>query len=289
MLADLVSNPNASASTLLNLAETVMGDERMGWASFHHLERLLAGYDNHPWHAIAHNPSSPVEILLNFAASNESSTREVAAAAPRTPAEALAKLLGDANKRVRFAAAQNVATPASALADFLNPLGESGPWDSEDPARAAARNPSVPPSILRDLVDRSRFEYFSAIARNPSTPTDVLLALWRRDHPPLEELGANPSTPSEIVDKLASHFDPDVRSHVAINSAAPISTIRRLSADADPSVRAWIAQRESTSNYVLDVLASDRDKAVALAAARNTSVPVATLTRLAVSEGFPGS
>jgi hypothetical protein len=85
----------------------------------------------------------------------------------------------------------------------------------------------------------------------------------------------------DVLEKLASDPDADVRYYIAQNSNTPVTTLEKLASDPDADVRYYIARNSNTPVTTLEKLASDPNAAVRYKIARNANTPVTTLEKLA--------
>ncbi len=86
-------------------------------------------------------------------------------------------------------------------------------------------------------------------------------------------LADNRHTPFNMLGKLASNEDPDLRRRVGRNESTPEQTVRTLAGDARWQVRQGVATNTKAPEDVLEALARDRSVAVRRAAAANPRAP----------------
>jgi hypothetical protein len=145
-----------------------------------------------------------------------------------------------------------------------------------------ARDPSTDPSRLEELAWSVDVKVRSGVGGNPSTPGEVLLRL--ADDPAswvLSSLARNPSAPGEALTRLAEDPDPGMRIGVALNPSTPVELLTRLAEEPDKDMRRCVAENPSTPVTALMRLADDSDKSVRSDVAGNPATPVEVLLRLA--------
>ncbi|WP_422758844.1 hypothetical protein [Paenarthrobacter sp. C1] len=86
-------------------------------------------------------------------------------------------------------------------------------------------------------------------------------------------LADNRHTPFDMLDKLASNEDPDIRGRVGRNESTPEPTVRTLAGDTRWLVRRGVASNRNAPEDVLEALAGDRSVAVRRAAKENPRAP----------------
>lgn len=86
-------------------------------------------------------------------------------------------------------------------------------------------------------------------------------------------LADNRHTPFDMLDKLASNEDPDIRGRVGRNVSTPEPTVRTLAGDTRWLVRRGVASNRNAPEDVLEALARDRSVAVRRAAKENPRAP----------------
>ncbi|MEW6491452.1 MAG: hypothetical protein AB1589_02715, partial [Cyanobacteriota bacterium] len=175
-------------------------------------------------------------------------------------------------------------------------------------ARIVARNPSIPPELLRELSAMHDIKTRLYVTANPNTPKDILLQLGRSfpkqllrnpvfsllllENPNLlpDLLGEMPlntlqdllkleGMPGYVLEKFATHPDVWVRAAVALNFNTPISVIEELTNDRDV-VRQSVANNPNAPKSILKQLAKDLNWFVRQAVASNPSTHRNTLEEL---------
>ena len=109
------------------------------------------------------------------------------------------------------------------------------------------------------------------LAANPTTSGEELKALSIQFDCPqvLAYIAGNPSSPPDLLSKLASHQDTDVRIGVCDNPSAAVNTIRQLSKDDSADVRYCLAENHNIPLKILTDLAGDENPWVAARATRS--------------------
>jgi len=136
-----------------------------------------------------------------------------------------------------------------------------------------------------------RYARYGSGCRLPAGPTtDAILAVWTARNVRTVEAG-NPSTPPEVLARLAGDVDGSVRESVAGNASAPPETLARLAGIEDHLglVGANLASNVSTPPEVLAALAEGADRVLRRHLARNVSTPPEVLAALAVDGDFQAS
>ena len=124
-------------------------------------------------------------------------------------------------------------------------------------------------------------------ASDPSTPIDLLRKLASDENEYIRRGAAeNPSTPADLLRELADDKNMWVRWGVAQNPSTPVDLLTLLASDAKIEVRKGVAKNPFTPVDLLDklahdLLASDEDAGIRRGAAANPSTPVDSLRKLA--------
>lgn len=126
---------------------------------------------------------------------------------------------------------------------------------------ALASNPSLPEDVVTSLFERlakSPDEHVRmSVAKNPLAPPNVLrlLAEEQGGHRQVVwYVGANPSTPVDVLETLTNDTSSYIRQHVAQNSSLPTYLIEKLADDPEVMVRAYVATNPSTPALIGDAL-----------------------------------
>jgi hypothetical protein len=198
--------------------------------------------------------SQPIErqylddaLLTKWAgdSSNDRTMRAYLAGRDETTAETLKKLSKDDDATVRAAVAANPKTPEKVLSSM------SG--DKEDSVlRALLANPATAQSSKDRIVSKMTagfgdVEKAKSAAKDPSTPPEVLAKLATlKDRATLHAVADNPSTPVTTLNDLSKDSDAWIKSGVASNPSTPIETLKALRQDKDPMVLDSLAKNRST-------------------------------------------
>jgi len=119
------------------------------------------------------------------------------------------------------------------------------------------------------------------VASNPNTPVEVLAKLSTDENEDVRESVAwNPNTPAEVLIKLSTDENEDVRKPVAWNPNTPVEVLAKLSTDENEDVRESVASNPNTPVEVLAKLSTDENEDVRRPVARNINTPVEVLAKL---------
>lgn len=182
-------------------------------------------------HALARNPSSPIDVLRDLYERGSSFYRSLAAN-PSTPIEILDFLSQEKGGDIRSALLGNPSTSANtlqSLAEVSRDLRSK---------TFIAKNPSTPPSTLEAYANGDSASLKKAVSSNVNVP-DALAESLSKDSCPIIRgaIARNPSISLELLTLLASDSEPWVRSCVACNRNADIDTLRSLAMDPSSPVR----------------------------------------------------
>ena len=146
----------------------------------------------------------------------------------------------------------------SVSVEQLAEMAQSPDWQQY---QTAARHPDTPVHILEELFNNSEKDLaLTHLASNPSTPPELLEKLADRTNGYGDigrEVAANPSTPVSLLEKLAdSNFHNAVHQGVACNPMTPPFLLERLAHKPNMAgyVYATIAQNPNTPVRVLEYL-----------------------------------
>ncbi len=180
--------------------------------------------------AVLYNPSFPTAHIKRMATDRSLRVRQAVAHRPGVSRNILGVLARDPKWQVREAAAGNPGTLRRGL-DLL----------SHDPVlavrRAVARNERTPKGTLEALSRDSNHLARREVASNRATAARVLKSLVRRDNLIYEVAGnpaASPELLREIRDKRAYQT---LRVRLALNPSTPLDLLHRLAEDPDKGVR----------------------------------------------------
>lgn len=196
---------------------------------------------------VARSERATLEILDELSGDYEEAVRIAVATNKNTPPELLDQMVKD-TENVQYAVVQNPNTAVKTLERF------KGNKD-RDLQVGLAKNENTPEDMLRGMLLTKKFKVRRALASNPSTPVDVLDSLSRDpelvvlmsqnprvSEPALRELyknagddfrilrglAENPSTPLDILEKLAMCEYSFVQQAVAKNPSLSDETRLRL-------------------------------------------------------------
>ncbi len=237
------------------------------------------------------NPEAPPEILERLAEDEEWWIRACVCKNENAPVHVLRKLSKDPRPEVRSWASANEQTPHGAL----ERLAEEGTYHT---LLMLAGNGAAPPRVVKRLVADPNNDVRDTASEHPNLP-EGLLELMRRagrdadlTNRPSEEGGEplsesererlmeagpfgqrlvalNPSTPPDVLGRLAENAHWYGRVGVAKSTMTPEETVRKLATDDDYEVRWTVASRPDAPKEVLSQLAEDEKRRVRSAASEN--------------------
>ncbi|GAA0454996.1 hypothetical protein Aca07nite_68590 [Actinoplanes capillaceus] len=219
----------------------VMASVAANWAAPPDLLRALYDLEAGRWrHWVLANPRTPLDVLVRYSREGGSPPTEY-----HPDLDGLLTLAGDADPRVRLVAAASFRLPADIRATLIDDA------DFEVACRAT-RYYAVSAEQVRTLVTRYGSRVFSQVAGHPSCPPDVLLTIATDPTISAEEIidvavhesappaalaaclrhphsaagiAGNPSTPPDMLIKLAAHSDRQVLWELAGNPSLPATAI----------------------------------------------------------------
>ncbi|WIM92535.1 hypothetical protein ACTOB_004478 [Actinoplanes oblitus] len=219
----------------------VMASIAANWAAPPDLLRALYDLEGGRWrHWVLANPRTPLDLLVRYSREGGSPPTEY-----HPDLDGLLTLARDADPRVRLVAAASFRLPADVRATLIDDA------DFEVACRAT-RYYTVSAEQVRTLVTRYGSRVFSQVAGHPACPPDVLLTIAtdptssaeeildvavRESAPPAAlaaclrhphaaaGIAGNPSTPPDMLIKLAAHSDPQVLWELARNPSLPTAAV----------------------------------------------------------------
>lgn len=234
------ANTNSTAGTKLD--ESVVAAHSLDPEL---LRRLSASTKNEVLCAVASNPKTPPDVLLNLARSikpfrsvlNMDDGRDIFMALvqnPVLPADVIVAL--DKNIPMQAGFEELPYMPARILAKRES---YDHPYDSEDPEykdyEALKRGLfTSDDQVLRLMAASPSTKLRWQAALNAGTPRDVLIALANRkneDRSVIENLARNPAMPIEYLRQFATHKEDQVRHELAENPSCPKEVLQQLLKD----------------------------------------------------------
>lgn len=242
----IASNPGASLKIMDTLAQDESSYVRYGLEqnpqapqSALRICYQMYGVSSH----LAENPNTPQDILEECARDEDKSTREAVARNKNTPPDVLNMLANDSSEYVRATVAENPNTPQETL-EHLS-LDES-----EAVRHSVAKNPSITRAIATELFADTEGVH--------------------------EGLALNPSTPTEILDKLAKEEDEYIRVFVASNKNTSAETLEEMisspTAPLYTRIVISIGENPNTPPRLLRFLSGNSDRFLREAVARNPKI-----------------
>lgn len=254
----VAANPRTSLSVVKQLIarESVMG--RRGAAEnpslpsdlYHDLFHSSADELTH--RALAHNPSTPDEILLELADSEYELTREAVTATM-------------ANRAIKSSMKPQDEDRNGSQAEAFSLLHDS-PLE-------LAKNPLVPASVLSTLVSSVDQRIRTALASNPSLAIRDIQSLALDTNDSVRcQLALRPELPPQVSSEMAFDKSRFVRRNLASNPSCSESAFKRLAADKDVYVRENLASNPALTSKASSWLLAESESRVYLALADNVSV-----------------
>lgn len=147
--------------------------------------------------------------------------------------------------------------------------------------RLVARHPNVLPETLEHLAKSSNDYVLGDVAGNEKTSVATLIRLSQRKTYLIDwGLARNPSTPSDILNKLSSSDNEYTRAPVAQNPNTLLKDLEKLAVDHEWNVRRSVAQNPQVSVDLLNKLKEDKDERVRHMIVFNKQVTADILTKL---------
>jgi hypothetical protein len=125
--------------------------------------------------------------------------------------------------------------------------------------RSLAESPEASPQTLALLSYDPLVEVQVAVAWNPRTPATALARLATGSLEVQAGVAQNPSAAPALLEQLAGHAEPVVRSSAATNPRLPLPLLHRLAQDHESRVRRHVARNPRTPYGVLVALTRDAD------------------------------
>lgn len=248
-VAQVASNPNMPIKILNSLSKhehqevrsAVAANPSSPWA----LLESLAKDEVPIRQMVASNPSTRSDVLEQLANDRSQSwVRSAVASNPSTPIEILTKLSKDSEPLVRLTVARNNNTST----EILRKLGNEDLEENAFILSAVIDNPNTEEALRHNLFTKliKSDKGSEVVAACSNTEVELLKQLHEKyvNQDPKDDLGfkegsarfavllalaKNRGTPQEILAKLASGRDTEIREAVAGNSAADSKILARLS------------------------------------------------------------
>ncbi len=223
--------------------------------------------------AVASHPNLDHQTLKVMATDKTASVRTNAGRNPSISRDLLWSLARDESPRVRRAVASGDEVPK-----------ELQLLMAKDPDRIVrfwvSRHTVVSPEAMELLIADE--ELHVILAEHPSTPHDLLMRLASSEDEWLRGCVAeNPLAPREVLEELSVDECKTVRKAVANNPATSIESLVQLATDEDLEVRVAVADNPSAPTPALELLAKDKNKQVRYHVAKHPSCSTTALELLA--------
>lgn len=297
LLSAVARNPSAPPELLLELARSDdpgLHEKRAGMIQLFDRDSLAVV------RKVLRNPSTPAEAIPLLARSTNAYVLGDLAGHAGTPEPILRQIYGRSDGYlVHWGLARNPGTPPEILAEIAEKTDLMGTWIV---ASNLAGNPATPPPLLERLAAHEHHTVRYGLAGNPSISRALMeemstdperrirvhltqneaigLDLVERLAADPDEyvrryagfafgrIGASPSTPPQVVRRMATHADKLVRREAARNPNLDRDLAARLAADPESTVRYYLASNEHLDRDLLELLARDRSRSVRAEAAK---------------------
>jgi len=144
--------------------------------------------------------------------------------------------------------------------------------ENPDVLKALASNTNLPASIHIHLYNLNDFGIKETLAQNPSTPLEILEKL-AFENPTFEKIVVfNPSVPEELLIKILD-ANPSLAYEIAQKPNLSRNVIERILMLDALSAKIELAKNRTISEDVLRILYSDRDEFVRAVVASNPNAP----------------
>lgn len=235
-------------------------------------QRAMAG-----WVLSHHDPS----ILEELAASEVPEDRVAAAYSGAADPDLLSRLAGDDAADVRWMVAANRKSPP----ELLTALASDRDRIVHE---ALLGNPSTLPDALTTMAADGRRWFLHRLASHPSMHDDIWCLLTESSDSEVRSMVArHDKAPADVVERLSRDEHRWVRRSVARRRDLSTEMKLRLAEDNHKEVRAAMAQSCGEGDEdIMWTLADDREWSVRELVARNHSVPVGLLEKLALDPHF---
>jgi hypothetical protein len=149
--------------------------------------------------------------------------------------------------------------------------------------RKVLRNPGMPPEAIPYLAKSKNAYVLGDVAAHRKTPETILRDIAARDDGYLVHWGlaGNPTTPREILERLAGDGDRVTTQNLAGNPSTPLPVLTRLAGSPEQFVRWGVARNPSIDGAIMERLAADPDETVRFYLSFNRAATKETLERLA--------
>ena len=234
------------------------------------IEEFASSDDDSIRYCIADHPNAPPGVLERLLFDEYSLVRETAAANDSTPPQILREMTKEND--CFYTLAKNVAMQSNAPPEILDFIAREAVASTR---REAASNPNMSAETLAWLAanecDRG---VLCAVAARENLPADVAVRLSRHESPLVRGwLAASSSVSVSLLEMFALDESPEVRQRLGTNSIAPVSLLEMLAIDSAAEVRAAVAANSSTPRNILERLAEDEKVEVRRAVAENPFTP----------------
>jgi hypothetical protein len=164
----------------------------------------------------------------------------------------------------------------------------------QHPAKAKMIEAAQDVELLKNLtkglsVDEKIDFYQTAVSSGSRAGVDIsdvlnFLVNSDDDRVKLVVLNGGNKIPENILLKLATNSNANVRKHVAMNPKTPEGFLAKLASDEDEGVRFLVAKNKNTPEHILSVLANDDNSGVRSEIARNPKATKEILDKLSEDE-----
>lgn len=290
---ELGSNPSTPPDVLAEIADSYLSELQIAVAGNESAPITALEKLGHKWSdesvkaAVARNAFTPVNVLAELAQDRSVEVKTAVAKNASTPVNVLAELAKDPSFDVKTAVADNKATTA----DILQLLAGDPELVANDSNKKLAhalilkkKLPIETRMSLFNLLDGEVALQALELAGDLDTPPELLRKIGSSYHGHVFHddvmmlVAANPSTPSDVLEKLAHNPSNTYVSIVAMNPSAPASLLSGIYKNFKGSPISALSINPSTPPEILESLAvesmaEDGDKDICWNIVGNPSTP----------------
>jgi Leucine rich repeat variant len=255
-------NPQIPASFLEQLSQHPKDTIRYLIASYPTtssttLERLAFDKYKLVCEAVAENPNTPLQVLIEMARRDEVTSRD---GCYHTISNKIAMRKDAPPEALWFIARKPVAPIAAVVAAHPNTPASALEWLAENETDEGVlciivRHPNVTNDIWTLLAANKAVRVREAIAAQVQCPSEIL-AMLANDITQVVRLtvAANPNTPINFIESFSRDENPVIRGAAASNPNLSITSLKKLANDEKVEVRRVVAQNPNTPEVIRETL-----------------------------------